>query len=155
MKTREKILIPDTSVLIFLSKINKLSLLKKMYKKVIVPPAVKKEYKESLPEWIKIIKVKNSQLLKILSKELSRGESEVISLALEYPDSIIALDDKKAREIARDLNLKITGTLGILLKAKNLRLIKNISFLLKKLESQKFYISDELKKEILRRSKEL
>jgi predicted nucleic acid-binding protein len=60
---------------------------------------------------------------------LGRGELEAIALGLENPDSLVILDDGLARKSAKDLGLKITGTIGILLKAKQrgyLNLIKPV-----------------------------
>ncbi|MCD6490435.1 MAG: DUF3368 domain-containing protein, partial [Thermodesulfobacterium sp.] len=70
-------------------------------------------------------------------------------------DCIIVLDDKKARKIAKDLNLKVTGTLGVLLKAKKLGLIEAIYPLLQELKKKNFYISEKLERNVLKLSGEL
>jgi predicted nucleic acid-binding protein len=53
-----------------------------------------------------------------LASGLGAGESEVLALAEEITNATVVLDDRRARQYARLLNIKITGTLGILLKAK-------------------------------------
>ncbi len=42
------------------------------------------------------------------------GESEVIAYAVENNIDLVVLDDKDARKIAREFDLKVIGTLGIL-----------------------------------------
>ena len=55
--------------------------------------------------------------------DLGAGEREVLALALETPDCGCVLDDALARQIASALQLRITGTLGILIDAKRTALI--------------------------------
>jgi predicted nucleic acid-binding protein len=57
---------------------------------------------------------------------LGAGESSVISLVQASPDSIAVLDDLAARRCAGALRLKVVGTLGLLLIAKNAGLISTI-----------------------------
>ena len=49
---------------------------------------------------------------------LHKGEAEAICLGLEKKAKLCLIDDKDGRIIAQSNNLPITGTLGILLKAK-------------------------------------
>ena len=57
-----KIVISDTSCLIVLDKINELNILKEIYSEVITTPEVKSEFRNSLPDWIKILSPKNTNL---------------------------------------------------------------------------------------------
>lgn len=50
---------------------------------------------------------------------MGAGESAVLALAREIPGAVAVLDDKRARRYARLLGVRLTGTLGILLKAKH------------------------------------
>jgi hypothetical protein len=65
----------------------------------------------------------------------SVGEREVLALALETPDSVCVIDDSLARQIARTLQLRLTGTLGILIDAKNRGIISAVGRLLDQLQS--------------------
>jgi len=103
------IVISDTSCLILLSKIEMHSLLKKMYGKVFVTEIVASEYGEPLPEFIEIRKLKDNYHFKILEQEIDAGEASSIALGLEIPNSLIILDDRKARKMASKLNLPHTG----------------------------------------------
>lgn len=54
------------------------------------------------------------RLLLPIVADLGPGEREALALGTETPDSLVILDDALARQYARMLNLKLTGTLGIL-----------------------------------------
>ena len=84
--------IANTSVLIALSSINRLNLLKALSKEVMVPKAVMEEYGEPLPKWVKVIDVKDKQLVRALLELLHKGEAETIALAIEVKADIVILD---------------------------------------------------------------
>jgi hypothetical protein len=78
---------------------------------------------------------------------LGRGESEAIALAREKGIRII-VDDLKARKAAETLELIVTGTIGILIKAENMALIESAYDKAKELRDKGFYVSDQLLDEI-------
>jgi len=82
------------------------------------------------------------------------GEASVIALAKEFEDSLLLLDDLKARKLARRLNLKITGTLGVIHKAKQLGIIDSVKPLINKLLETDFRISEKIITEILKLNNE-
>jgi len=51
------------------------------------------------------------------------GESEVLALAIDMDASLIILDEKEARQVAKTYNLNKTGFIGILIKVEELGLI--------------------------------
>ena len=53
-----------------------------------------------------------------LLADLDRGEAEVIAVAQELNADLIIIDERLARRHAKRLGLKLAGTLGVLLKAK-------------------------------------
>ena len=55
--------------------------------------------------------------MQVLERDLDRGEAEAIALALKVKAEWVLLDEREARKIAKDLGLKLTGILGILLRA--------------------------------------
>lgn len=63
---------------------------------------------------------------KILEIDLDKGEASAIALSLDFDDAIIIIDDLKARKIAEKLNLKYSGTFGLILKAKQAGIIKTV-----------------------------
>ncbi|MCB0476464.1 MAG: DUF3368 domain-containing protein [Flavobacteriaceae bacterium] len=87
--------------------------------------------------------------------ELDKGESSAIALAIEKENSLLVIDEKKGRNVAKKMGIKITGILGVIIKAKEIGLIKKITPLIEKLEKVDFRISKTLKEKILRRVGEL
>ena len=141
--------ISNTSCLIALNRIGKLHILYDLYGKIIIPPKVKEEFGEKLDKWVKVVKIKDRERLKILEAYLDKGEAEVIGLGLEISDSLLILDDLKARNMAKELGLKITGTIGVILKAKGQGIVNSVDEMLKALEDAGFRISTSLKDEAL------
>jgi predicted nucleic acid-binding protein len=144
-----KVVISDTSTLILFHKIEELELLNKIYGDLITTPEIAKEYGEELPTWIKIESVKDKKYQEFIETQVDVGEASAIALAKEFEDALLLLDDLKARKLARQLNLRITGTLGIIHKAKQEGLIKRVKPLIDKLLLTNFRISEKIIEEIL------
>jgi len=144
-----ELIIADASCLIVLQNIQELPILQKLFGEVFITGEVGKEFGLELPEWIKIRKVVNTSKKEALSLVLDEGEASSIALSLEIGDSILIIDEKKGRRIAQELGIKIIGTLGVILRAKERGLINSIENLLEKLESAEFRISENLKANIL------
>lgn len=142
-------IIIDASSLIALYKLNIIDILKDLYASINVPEAVLSELGHDLPHWIRIMPLDNIDKAKDFRKKLGDGESEVIALGIEKKSYVLVLDDLKARQTAQKLGLKMTGLLGILLKAKKRNKISKIRPLLKILDKEDFRISNKLKNEIL------
>jgi predicted nucleic acid-binding protein len=107
-----------------------------------------------LPEWVKIKSPTNKSIQRILELQLDKGEASTIALALEIPESTIILDDYKARRVAEKLNLNVTGTLGVIIKAKKNGVIKSIKPYIQQLKTNNFHLTLELEKEALKEAKE-
>ncbi len=158
--------VSNSSPLIHLAKIGKIELLKDYFSIVSIPEAV---YKECIVDgknhlevallkkagWLKISQVKDQRLVKLLQSNLDNGESEAITLSLEIDADLIVLDDSDAREKARLYGLKITGSIGILLKAKMDGKIHSLKEHLYKLRETGFRIGKELEIEFLKEAGEL
>lgn len=74
---------------------------------------------------------------------LGKGEAEVIALSSETGIKTI-IDDLKARQIAEKMGLTVTGTIGILIKAKKAGFINSAYDKVKELKEKGFYVSKEL-----------
>ena len=147
----KKIIISDTSSLIALTNIGELELLKKVYEEVVITPEIGEEYGLETPDWIRIEKIEDIQKFKLLNLELDKGESSGITLALENEASLLIIDEKKGRGIAKKLGIKITGILGVMIRAKEIGVINRIKPLIEKLEKVDFRMSERLKNQILER----
>jgi len=132
--------ISNTSCLIILSNINCLDILQKLYSKIYISSEVAYEFGEDLPQWIEIIEVKNSNYTKILNQTVDLGEASTIALHLEIDNSVMILDDKKARNLAQRMELKFTGTLGVIIKAYQTGLIDNLEDIIKQFDEKGFRI---------------
>lgn len=110
--------ISNTSCLIALSNIQKLDLLRSVYDEIYITPEVAAEFGETLPKWINVTQVKDQAKVKLIANTLDIGESSTIAFSMEHDESLLMLDDGKARRFAENLGLSITGTLGVIVKAK-------------------------------------
>ncbi|HQQ11857.1 MAG TPA: DUF3368 domain-containing protein [Bacteroidales bacterium] len=155
--------VSNTTPLISLLKLSKLELLKELYKEISIPFAVFQEieagrnkafYQDlSTITWIKIREIKDKKALKYFL-ELDTGEAEAIVLANEIGADLIILDEKLGRFHAKHADLQVTGTIGILLKAKSTGLISAIKPLLQELIDKDVWISGTLMNEILQKANE-
>lgn len=145
-----KIVVSDTSCFIALTNTGELSLLEKLYSQILTTSEVKEEFGEELPSWVEILDPKDKQKQQLLEFQVDRGEASAITLALEISADTIILDDYKARVAAQKLGLEVTGTLGLMIKAKQEGVIDSIKPLLEKLQNTNFRLSDQLIEEALR-----
>ena len=153
-------IVSNSTPLIIFDKINYLYLLKELYQKIYVPKAVFNEISNSKysnnifnNNFIEIKDIQSSPVL--YPAALHSGEIEVFALAKEINAALCLIDDLLARNYAVHLGLKITGSIGILLLAKELRLIKNIKQLVDKFIENDFRISQKVYQDILIKANEL
>lgn len=144
-----RIVVSDTSSFIALEKLNQLELLKLLYKEVYITEEVRSEYGKSIAEWVTVKKITDINYYTFLKKSLDNGEASSIVLASKFQISLLIIDERKGRAVAKKANLKITGVLGVLLKAKELNHILKVRPLIEKLEEEKFFISKALKLRVL------
>lgn len=149
-----KIVISDTSTLILFHKIDEFHLLKKVYAELITTPEIAKEFGDDLPDWIKIQPVSNKKYQEFLDTQLDSGEASAIALATEYEDVLLLLDDLKARKLATQLKFKITGTLGVIHKAKQMSIVDRVKPLIDKLLRTDFRVADNIIAELLKLNNE-
>jgi predicted nucleic acid-binding protein len=149
-----KAIISDTSCFIILTNIGELALLYKVYGQILTTPEIAAEFGESLPAWVEIVEVKDKYKQTILELQIDRGESSAIALALETPDSTVILDDYKARKIAERLGITLTGTIGVIIKAKLNGTIPSVKPLLEKIKQTDFRLSPEIEAQALKEANE-
>jgi predicted nucleic acid-binding protein len=154
----------NTSVIQYLHCLDLISILKKLFGEIYIPLEVKEELDngikqgENLPyldelDFVNVINVKANSLTKIV-RDLGKGETSVILLGMENSNSLLILDDRLAKEVARNLDLRVTGTVGILILAKENGIIKAIKPYLDKLSDIGFYLSKEHRNLILKKADE-
>lgn len=141
--------VTDSTCLIGLERIQRLNILPQVFSPVIIPPAVQAEVGISA-SWITVQAPQSIMTVAALKTQLDDGEAEAIALALELDDVFIILDDLSARRVAKQLNLKVIGTVGILLRAKQQKVIDEIKPLLTALNAADFRISEAIIQNALR-----
>jgi predicted nucleic acid-binding protein len=141
-----KLIISDTSCLIALTNIGRLDLLRDLCKTVYVTPEVSEEYGVPLPDWIQIMAVKDAKKIQTIETFLDLGESSAIALALETENSLLILDDGKARRYAKHIGLPLTGTLGLLLVAQEVGILEDFDTIISKLKENNFRIPSSIEK---------
>lgn len=150
--------VSNTTPIISLLKIDKLDLLRKIYGAIIIPREVFLEIEKgkskvyyndlSLKKWIHIQEIQDTNALHYFI-ELDAGEAETIVLAKEIEADLVIIDEILGRRFTKHAGLKVTGTLGVLIKAKESGYIPEISPLLSELQTKGIWISDKLKRKIL------
>lgn len=158
-------IVVNSTPLIALNNIGKLDLLKKVYGKIVIPPAVYEEVildvntkkpKDFIKErgFITISNINNEEAKELFSTSLHKGEVEVMILAHEINADLCVIDDLLARKYAKYHNLKTTGTIGVLLKSKQLGIVDNVKPILDELISASMYIDTKLYNKTLKIAEE-
>ena len=104
--------------------------------------------------WIKTVPVKDRLAVEMLLGELDLGEAETIVLAREVGADWVLMDEKKGRRKLAQLDLPKIGTLGILLKAKQVGLLSTVQPEIARLRRQGFSISQPVIEAVLQQAEE-
>lgn len=160
------IVVSDASPIISLSAVGRLDLLAQLYERVIVPTSVHEEITAAEPdrpgvkelraaEWLSMVLPKDRVLVRALEGELDGGEAEAIALAIEVGADLLIVDERRGREVARRMGVKVIGVLGILIEAKTRRLLPAVEPILEALLTKSgFRISQSLYRRVLEASDE-
>lgn len=148
-----KAIIADTSCLIIFDKIGQLTILQNTFPDLIVTKEVAQEFGE-VPDWIAVQDITDKKQYSKLLEGLGKGEASSITLALEFQDCLLIIDEKKGRNIAKDLDIEIIGSLGVLVKAKEKGVIKSVKNILNIIEETNFRISEKIRKKVLEKAGE-
>ncbi len=146
------IVVSDSSPLIALASVGCLELLQTLYGRVVVPEAVRDEVlgdierqgaREILAaDWIDVRQASDTIDLYLARTLVHAGEAEAIGLAIELDAELLIVDERRARDLAETMGLRITGVAGVLLEAKSRGLIPAIKSVLDALSvSGSFYLS--------------
>jgi len=160
------IVVSDTTPLIGLASIGRLNILQELFGEVYIPQAV---YDESVihgraegsakqdvdnSDWIHVAQVQDRLAVNILLDEMDLGEVETIILAGEMKADWVLMDEKKGRRKLTQLEIPEIGTIGILLKAKQIGLISNLKREIESLQKTGFSVSQMVIDEVLKVAEE-
>ncbi|MEM6631744.1 MAG: DUF3368 domain-containing protein [Bacteroidota bacterium] len=155
------VVISDTSVLSNFLQLGRIDVLERLYQELIIPSSVAIELQALqtnvtdldvflAEEWIHINQPKDKNFVNSLKRKLDPGESEAIALAVELKVDLLLMDELLGRAVAEKYGIKISGTLGTLLRAKEKGLINPIRPLIDQLRGEiGFWISASLYKNVL------
>ncbi len=149
------IVVSNTSPITNLAIVGQLDLLRQLYRRVVIPPAVRDEMvagirlglipHTDIPAWLETKQVTSRTAVLSLLSELDEGEAEAITLAVELGADFLLLDERKGRVVAARLGLQVLGLLGVLVEAKHRGFVHAVKPIMDNLiRKAGFWISDEL-----------
>ncbi len=156
----KRFVVMDASPLIGLAIVDGLVWLPEIFETVYVPKAVKAEvlpqtaargeeaiahaFKSGwLTDWQEPVKP-------ILDTDLDAGETECINIAMEYVDqTLLVMDERAGRAVAKEKSLKIIGTAAIIGIAKQRGIIDSARVVFGCLHQSDFRISQAVIKQVL------
>ena len=160
------IVVSNTTPLIGLASIQRFDLLQQLFGQLTIAQAVYDEavvagreiggakQEVALATWIRTMTVQDRLAVEVLLDDLDLGEAETIVLAREMGADWVLMDEKKARRKLTQLGLNKIGTVGILLKAKQLGLLPVIRPDLERLSQQGFSLSQAVIDAVLQQANE-
>jgi predicted nucleic acid-binding protein len=162
---RQRVVVVNTTPIIALALISRLDLLQHLYGEVVMPPAVQDEVfaagstgigdaEVREATWLQAISLQDPRRADLLA-DLDRGEAEVIALAQELDAGLVIIDERLARRHAERLGLTLTGTLGVLIRAKEQGLVSTVAPLIDQLQNGGIRLSDGVISEALRLANEM
>ena len=102
--------ISNSSPLIALTQIGRLDLVRRLYTRIYIPPAVAREVEPTVakrPDWVLVQKLARPLQPITVSGSIGPGEREVISLGLELGAALLIVDEQPARRLATSLGLRV------------------------------------------------
>ncbi len=154
MPKSRRIVINTGPLLSLVAGLNDLKILADLYDEVHVPIEVGQEVlaggKSGMgiqqfndASWL--IKCRSEQAITpLLANSLDRGEASVIQLALSENIRTVCIDEAVGRRVARLSGLNLTGSIGILLRAKQEGMLGNVGEVLLKMRNRGIWISDRV-----------
>ena len=150
--------VSNTTPIISLASIGRLSLLSDLFDKIYIPQAVYNEikykksygYQEIDNPCFEIMTIQGDAYLGFLLNELDRGEAEAIFLAKEIAADMLIIDERMGYKIAQSQQLYCIGTLTVLEVAKQKQLIKKVKPLLDEMIQKGRWYSDSVVSQFLK-----
>lgn len=155
------VVVADAGPLIALGCLNQIPLLRKLYVRALVPQAVVTEclLDIRLPGAVAVQRAVAGGDLELADDpvdldpsalRLDRGESAAILTAQQLTAHVL-VDEARGRAVARNLGIKVVGTLGVLIAAKQRSFIPELAPLLAQMKQNGYYLAATLVEDALRR----
>lgn len=160
------LVVSDADVIIHLSKLEKLSLLRSLYKEVALPEYVKsellikenQELQKALNSFLKVFATSKGNAEDIVRRHnIHIGEAHVKALGEELKAILFLSNEKKVRKAAKEEGFAVAGTIGIILKAVKDRIIDKTEAksLFEKMKAEDFRIHPDILQEAINTVKEI
>ncbi|MFY9820732.1 MAG: DUF3368 domain-containing protein [Thermoanaerobaculia bacterium] len=143
----------NNTPLVALWAIGRLDLLRDLFREVLIPQAVEAEFlavetaarKQALNDapWVRSVPLGQPRRALVYAG-LDQGEAEVLALAEEREARLVIIDERRGRRFAERMGIPLTGSLGILLFAKEAGLIESVSIWLSKLQEAGLFLAPSL-----------
>ncbi|MCY4028959.1 MAG: DUF3368 domain-containing protein [Acidobacteria bacterium] len=159
--------VSDTGPLIALARAQRLDLLRRLYRRVVVPPAVRDELAigsdrpgaQRLADalsagWLSVGSLVSDLATIELRQLLDPGEAEAIALAEQLDARFLVIDDAAGRRIARRRGVTVMGVAGVLLSAKAGGTLVAVKPVLVEMASAGYHLSPRLVSAVLARAGE-
>lgn len=153
MPEQAKVIVTNTTPLIALTAATgSLDVLHVLYTRVIVPHEVAEEIRAGGQEAFGLNVFEQASWLEInptpvvlppyLQNALDLGEASVIQTALQQGVNLVCIDETIGRRVARLSNLSVTGSIGVLLKAKSMGYPVSIPEAISRMRERGIWLSD-------------
>ena len=155
MPERSEVLVTNTTPLISLAAaMGNLDVLRFLYRRVVVPYEVAQEVRAGGlhafgvdafqgADWLDI-QPAPVPLLAFLQNSLDQGEASVIQTAMNLGLPLVCIDETAGRRDARLCDLTLTGSIGVLLKAKHLGYAISMPDAIAKMRHQGIWLSERV-----------
>lgn len=157
------LVVSNTSPVSNLAVIGRLDVLRRQFTTIRIPEAVRcglarldhgagrRAIERACAEgWLVVEKLVTRNLANVLSSSLDPGESEAIALAVEHRAGLLVMDETASRAMARNLEVSITGTLGLLLKERRMGRILSMAGEMDRLvDDAGFFLSPKVRQAFL------
>jgi predicted nucleic acid-binding protein len=155
MPAADEPIVVNTGPVIALEACGQLSLLRAFHSRVIMPADVAVELTRGAtrgaggPRWpssTEGIEVLATAVPPppLLAAQLDPGEAAVIALALEHGISLVLIDERRGRMVARILGLRVTGSVGILLRGKKEGRVPSLRQCIDQMRARGVWLSEHL-----------
>ena len=156
------LVISDASPIIGLARVDELGWLKPLFGQVWIPPEVESEVladsDQARQDQAIIRAAVDTGVLNIWSEpidsaiavDLDEGESACIHLALAHPGSLLLIDERAGRAVAREHGIAVAGTAAVIGQARVRGLVPSARDIFERLFQSNFRIAPEVIRTVLR-----
>ena len=154
MPDTENIVINTGPVIALVAALKDLTFLESLYKRILVPFEVCREIESGGYSGFGVNEFRKAHFLEKIKKPLSispflqntldLGEASVIQLAIDEQIPVVCIDEVLGRRIARLNNLRLTGSIGILIRAKKLGMDFTMKNCLNEMKAKGIYLSEKV-----------